>query len=122
MVVPSAAKPAKTKAADARRSEAITGAAINTVIAYGIVMILVVCFSFREFRYKIDWNFIIKSIVASVVMALVIARINPANSLSILATVIIGAVLYCIILIVLQGFKKDEYSFFKRLIWNNSPL
>lgn len=94
----------------------ILGAAITTIIAYCVAMIITVYFSFREFRYKIDWSFITKSIGASIIMALVIRRINPANFLSVVATIIIGTVLYCIILIILQGFKRSEYLFFKKLI------
>jgi len=99
----------------------ISGAAITTIIAYSIAMILVVYFSFKEFKFRIDWIFIIKSIAASAIMALVISRINPSNLLSIVMTVFTGIIIYTVALFVLQGIKRGEYLFFKKLVWNSAP-
>ena len=94
----------------------ILGAAITTIIAYGIAMTLAMYFSFREFTYNIDWSFITKSIGASLVMALVLRSVNPSNLLSIVFSIVLGVMVYGIILVVLQGFRKSEYVFVKKIV------
>ena len=57
-----------------------------------------------------------KSIGASVIMALGIWWINPSGVLEIILSVIGGAIVYGIIIILSGGVKKSELKFFKGLL------
>lgn len=93
----------------------IVGAAITTVIAYSVALGVVTYYSFKEFRFHVEWNFIIKSLVASGIMCLAIWMIAPAGTLGVILTVVAGVVIYGAILLLLKGFKREEIEFFKGL-------
>lgn len=90
----------------------ILGAALTTLIAYLLVLGLSTYFSFREFRFKIHWRFIAKSLISSMVMSAVVWIISPEGHIYTIVTVITGIVVYAVILIGLRGFSKAEYRFF----------
>lgn len=93
----------------------IFGAAITTLIAYGLALGLTSYYSFKEFKFTIDWRFIVKCLVASVIMSLAIWRMAPQGTSATIATVIAGAAIYAVVLLLLKGFKKEEFDFFKEL-------
>ena len=94
----------------------IFGAAITTLIAYLLAMGIITYYSFREFKFKIEWGFIIKSLIASAIMSLVIWQINPTGTLSVILAVVIGIAVYAAIILSLKGFKKEEIQYFKGLL------
>lgn len=93
----------------------ILGAALTTLIAYSIVLGLATYYSWREFSFGIEWMFIAKSIIASVVMSLVVWSVSAEGSLITILTVIGGALIYAITLLALKGFSREEIAFFKGL-------
>ncbi|MFC1927485.1 flippase [Chloroflexota bacterium] len=93
----------------------ILGAAITTLIAYGLALGLTTYFSFREFRFPIDWRFTMKSLVASGAMSAAIWAIAPEGTLATALTVLAGAAIYGAVLLLLRGFTKEEFNFFKKL-------
>lgn len=93
----------------------VFGAAITMPIANLLAMGIITYYSFREFTFKIEWVFIVKSLIASALMSLVIWWINPAGTLSVVLTVVAGAAVYLAVFFLLRGFKKEEIQFFKRL-------
>jgi O-antigen/teichoic acid export membrane protein len=93
----------------------IVGAAITTLIAYGLALGLTTYFSFKEFKFPIDWRFIIKSLIASAIMAVAIWLIAPEGTLATILTVVAGAAIYGAILLLLKGFTKEEFRFFRGL-------
>ncbi len=93
----------------------IFGAAITTLIAYALAMGLTTYYSFREFKFGIDWRFIVKCLVASVIMSLAIWRMAPQGTSATIQTVIAGVAIYGGVLLLLKGFKKEEFKFFKGL-------
>lgn len=94
----------------------ILGAAITTLIAYSVLLAIEVHYSLREFRFDIDWRFIIKSLIASAIMTLVIWSMHPQSNLNIIITVLVGVAVYGVALFLLKGFKKEEISFFRGLL------
>ena len=93
----------------------ILGAAITTLIAYLLALGMVTYYSFKEFRFSIEWGFIIKSLIASAIMSAVIWLIAPQSTLSAVLTIIAGAAVYGLTLLLLKGFKKEEIKFFRGL-------
>ncbi|AEG18376.1 polysaccharide biosynthesis protein [Methanobacterium paludis] len=97
----------------------IIGAAAATLVSYFIAFIITTVYSFKYFKFDFDLVFIMKSIIASVLMSLCIFLINPSGILNVLITVIIGAVVYMGLLLVLKGIKKEEFEFFKEMLTNS---
>jgi hypothetical protein len=64
-------------------------------------------------HYKIDINFIAKSVVSSVIMALVVWRLDPVGSVEILISVGVGSAVYFFCMIGLKGFSKKEINFLR---------
>lgn len=94
----------------------ITGAAVATLIAYALAVGITIYYSRKEFKFSVDWAFILKSLVASSVMAPVVWKIAPAGTLNVVLTVLAGTTIYVIMLLLLRGFKKEEFQFLKSLL------
>jgi len=90
----------------------IIGAALTTLIAYVAVAIIIYLESRKYLRFKIDFVFIAKSILASVIMAVIVFLINPIGIVKILLTVGVGAAVYLLILYLLKGFSSKELKIF----------
>ena len=93
----------------------ILGAAVTTLLAYTLAFILISHYSFKYFKFDIDFRFILKSIFASIVMSLVIIKWNPIGLLNVLIIMGVCAAIYTIILLLLKGVEKEEITFFKKL-------
>jgi len=86
----------------------IIAAAITTLIAYVMVASAVYFKSRQYVKFDIKLDFIVKSILSSVVMTLVIWAINPVGAVEIVLSIAIGAVVYFAVLFLLRGFKREE--------------
>ena len=93
----------------------ILGVAIATLISFTIASAITVRVSFKYLRFDIGWIFILKSIVASVIMALIIWKFNPIGTLNVLISIGVGAVAYFVILVLLKGVKSEEVGFIKNI-------
>ena len=93
----------------------ILGAAVTTLIAYTFAFILGAYYSFKYFKFDVDLRFILKSIVASIIMSLVIIKWCPVGTLNVLLAIGACAVVYAAILLLLKGVKKEEIEFFRGL-------
>lgn len=93
----------------------IIGAAITTLVAYGIVFIITIFYSFKNFKFNIDFIFILKSIFATTIMSIIIIYLKPLYILEIFICVTISGGTYLLILFLLKGFSKEEYKLFKEL-------
>jgi len=93
----------------------ILGAALSTLIACAVILAIEINYSVKEFRFDIDWRFIIKSLIASAVMTLVVWLVQPQSNLAIITTVLGGVAVYGASLFSLRGFNKEEFRFFKEL-------
>jgi O-antigen/teichoic acid export membrane protein len=94
----------------------INGAALTTLVTYALAMVLTVYFSFKEFKFDIGWQFIIKCLAASAMMSLVVWWIAPQGTVATILTIIAGTVVYTVILIFLKGLWKDEFEFLRSLL------
>ena len=93
----------------------ILGAAITTLIAYALALALTTYYALKEFKFSIDRRFIIKSLIASAVMYLVIWAISPQGNVATILTIVAGTAIYGVALLLLKGFNKEEFRFFKGL-------
>ncbi|HEC92835.1 MAG TPA: flippase, partial [Candidatus Atribacteria bacterium] len=83
----------------------IIGAAVTTLIAYIFAFTLLIYYAFKYLKFNIDFYFIMKSILASIIMSLVIIKSNPVGALNILIVIGVCAVVYFVILLLLKGLK-----------------
>jgi O-antigen/teichoic acid export membrane protein len=93
----------------------ILGAAITTLIAYALALGLTSYYSFKEFKFPIDWRFIIKSLIASGAMSAVMWAIAPKGTLTTILTIVAGLAIYGVAIILLKGFNREEFRFFRGL-------
>ena len=93
----------------------ILGAAITTLLAFTLALILTTYYSFKYFIFDVDLRFISKSIFASIIMSLVIIKCSPVGALNVLGVIGVCAVVYAAILLLLKGIEKEEIAFFKEL-------
>lgn len=97
----------------------ILGAALTTLIAYSLALAVGSYYSFKEFRFSIDWCFIGKSLIASGIMTLAIWLMHPRNNLATIIAIIAGVAIYGVAIILAKGFTKNEVFFFTRLLQQN---
>jgi O-antigen/teichoic acid export membrane protein len=95
----------------------IISAAIVTLMSYVCALVLMWYFSFKEFQFRIDWEFIIKIIMASVLMSVSILWFNPLGLAKVIGAVILGVIIYCALILLLKCIDKKEINFFKKLIY-----
>ena len=93
----------------------ISGAAISTLITFTIHLVINK-HSSRELPFDRDLKFIAKSVISSAIMGLVILKLNPISAVNILISVVVGTGIYFGVLIILRGFTRDEYMFFKGIV------
>jgi len=99
----------------------ILGAAITTLIAFSLALGAISYYSFKEFKFSIDWHFIIKSLIASAVMSLAVWLMAPQGNLDTILTVVAGVIIYGVVLLLLRGFSKEEFRFFWGLLRRSTP-
>ncbi len=101
----------------------IIGAAISTLIAYAVALMMTFIYALKNFEYRIDYKFIIKSTLASILMSIILVTFKPnvlfnktVGLIDIVILSIISAILYLIIMYLLKGITRREINFFKNLI------
>jgi len=96
----------------------IIAAAITTLIAYAFTLILTLFYSRKYIKFKFEYLFAFKSIIASIVMSALILFMDPVTINEILITILISAVVYMLFLFISKGISRKEIDFFKKLIKN----
>jgi O-antigen/teichoic acid export membrane protein len=93
----------------------IVGAAVATLIAYAVLAIFTVVIAFRHFKFDLGFVFIMKSVLASAVMAGAIWLYKPWGITEVVIAILLGIIVYFAIILVLKGFSKNELSMIKEL-------
>lgn len=94
----------------------IIGAAVTTLFSFIVGLVLIAYYSSKYLRFDVHPMFISKSLFASVLMSFIILLWDPVNLLNALAMIAICAVFYFAVLILLNGFDRDEIEFFKDIL------
>ena len=97
----------------------LLGAAVATLIAYGVLGILTLAVTRKYLKFDLSLPFIAKSTFASAVMALCIWLIHPQSLVSVILSVLLGALIYFAVLLLIRGLSKQEITFFTNFIKNN---
>lgn len=101
----------------------LVGAAVSTLIAYFLMCSVSIFFSRKYIQINIDWLFISKSFLSSLVMALVVLTYNPETVIGIIIAVGLGFAIYCLLIILLKGVEIRELkSIMHALIPNNRAV
>jgi O-antigen/teichoic acid export membrane protein len=90
----------------------MVGAAWATLVAYSVLGLLTLAVTRRFLKFDLSLPFMAKSIASSGIMAFCIWLLHPQSVWSVLACVVLGAVVYFIVLIALRGLSKSEINFF----------
>lgn len=94
----------------------IVGAALATAFSYILMVLICYYVSFRYIRFRIEWLFILKSVIASVFMAGTLAFYYPNNIFELIIFIFMGVIIYSITIIVLGGLTKKEVLEIKKSI------
>jgi O-antigen/teichoic acid export membrane protein len=100
----------------------ILGAAITTLLAYTLNLLLIIYYSAKYLRLGGNILFVIKPIIASILMCLIIISFNPSGLLEILVIMGICVIIYFIIIVFIGGFNKYELEYFKRVLFLGSII
>jgi O-antigen/teichoic acid export membrane protein len=97
----------------------IVGAAIATLIAYGVLGILTLMVSRRYLKFDLSLFFILKSAIASAIMALCIYLFDPSSGTEVIISIVGGILIYFGVLLIIKGLSKSEIRFFLNFVREN---
>ena len=86
----------------------IIGAAISTLIAYSLLALISVISIKRVFTFPVQWSFIAKAVLASLVMTAFLWLFRAQTIGEVLLAIFIGAMVYFVILFVIRGFSRED--------------
>ena len=96
----------------------ILGAALATAISFGAQISFYGVYSRRFFKFKLCVGFIVKSILASAVMASFVYFAIPHSSVvEVLLSAVAGGLLYFAMLFLMKSFSMRELFFFRGLVF-----
>lgn len=93
----------------------ILGAAVATVIAYGVLGVLTLLISFRYLKFDISFRALLKSVFASIVMVVAIIFFDPIGLSQLIICVALGVAVYFGTIFLLKGFNKNELGLLKEI-------
>jgi O-antigen/teichoic acid export membrane protein len=96
----------------------IMGAAITTLIAFAVSLILTIYYSFKSLKFDLNLEFISKSVISSILMSYTIYILKPEGLMSILLTIVICMPIYFGILYFLKGFDINEFNLLRNFMKN----
>jgi O-antigen/teichoic acid export membrane protein len=92
----------------------LIGAALTTFLAFLLAFVLTTIYSFRYFKFDVNYGFILKSVCGSIIIALFLLLWNPSGLFSIVLSIALAAAIYLTILLALRGLTIGEL----KLIYN----
>lgn len=94
----------------------ILGAAVSTLIAFALVFMLTTYYTNKSLKIRFSLIFVLKSIIASLIMSLLILNLNPVGTVELISSILLGAAVYFAALILLKGVTVGEIYFLKELL------
>ncbi|MGZ4929201.1 MAG: oligosaccharide flippase family protein [Halobacteriota archaeon] len=94
----------------------ILGAAITTLIAFSWVFGATVILSRKFMKFDVNSFFILKSLIASIIMVAVIVQLDLVSKFGVLIAASAGAAVYVVLLLIMKGFGKQELAFVRLLL------
>jgi O-antigen/teichoic acid export membrane protein len=99
----------------------IMGAAISTLVTFGIHLVALSILTRRQITFDFDWKFLGKCLASSVLMDVIVWKLDPTSVQGIVISIMIGASIYLAFLIFLKGFNQGERAFLRNLIKRQFP-
>jgi O-antigen/teichoic acid export membrane protein len=96
----------------------IIGGAVATLISFSFAFIAASYYAKKSIKISFHFNFVVKSLVASLAMSLMLLTLRPDGATGLALSIAIGALIYFIVLFVLKGFTDEEISFIKAMRYN----
>ena len=93
----------------------VLAAAVTTFVSYTLLTGSIVFFSTKHLRFDIKGWFILKSLASSVVMSLIIWKLDPVSIINVLWVIVLGALVYFGSLFLMKSFSINEIRFFRQL-------
>jgi len=94
----------------------ILGAAISALVVFMLRLIAISIISFKQLSFDVNPKFIAKAVISSLVMGAAIWWLNPIGTVNILLSIIAGSIIYFLVLVLLRGFTRQEYSFLRAIL------
>ncbi len=94
----------------------IIGAAMVTLLSYSVAFMLGLYYTNQYFKIKFNYRFIIKSIIASLIMSIFIILINPKELLGLIIVIVMSILIYLSFIFAFKGINRTEIDFFVKLI------
>lgn len=91
----------------------ISGAALATLISYLLLMLVTLIITRRWFKVDFDVIFLIKSILASLIMSAAIFFLRPKNIFYIILIMFLGLIIYTGIMILFKALRLEDFKTFK---------
>ncbi|MCL0058163.1 flippase [Dehalococcoidia bacterium] len=99
----------------------IIGAAISTIVSYFMLSAIGTVWARRAISYKIDFRFLSKVVVATLVMALCLRFIEIGSALSIVLAVIAGAAIFGFVLFLSRTFSREDRRLIREALAGLNP-
>ena len=94
----------------------VLAAAVTTLICYALVAGITIFISTKHLKFNTEGAFILKSVVASIVMSLIIWILNPMGIVNVLLVIGLGVIIYFAVLFLERGLNLNEIRFFRQLL------
>ena len=91
---------------------AIVGAAVATVISQGVYLMILLYYAKRDYNIHLQFGFLVKPFIASVIMAIVLFAINSFFAavpiFMVIIEIFLGAGIYFLIIFLIKGLGKED--------------
>lgn len=94
----------------------IIGAAVATLLAYGMLGISTLFISFQYLKFDLEVPFLIKSVLSSTVMIFAIRVFDPKSITQVVISIGLGVLAYFGVIFLLRGFNRKEVDLFRELV------
>lgn len=98
----------------------IIGAAITTLVAYALAVIITMMYSIKLFTFKLKVDDILKSLVSASIMASLLIHITIHKIYELFFAVALGAIIYFVCIFLLGGVTKEEIKVMLSLLQSKS--
>jgi O-antigen/teichoic acid export membrane protein len=94
----------------------LIGAGISNMVAFFLLAVIVTIWTARVIRYKFDLLYLVKVVVAAVLMAFCLYFIKIDNTPMLFVAVAVGAAVYVFFLFVFGSFSAQDKTYLKQII------
>jgi len=94
----------------------ILAAAAVTLLSYSTAFIIGTNYCRKFFNDYFDYTFIIKSIIASIVVSLILFISNPKGVISVLILIGVSILVYLLLILIMKCIDRKEIDFFKSML------